>query len=91
MPQSEISDLIIELQIGNGGRGELQGALRPHGRADRAAGRRCDERKSEGSLSRQSGVRRVVGRTPLLRTRVRAEAATARSAARALVFWQSPA
>ena len=72
MPQSEISDLIIELQVGNGGRGELPGALRPHGRADRAAGRRCDERQGEGGLSRQSGVRRVVGRTPLLRTRVRA-------------------
>ncbi len=51
MPLSEISDLIIELQVGDGGRGELQGALRSHGRTDRAAGRRCDERKGEGGLS----------------------------------------
>ena len=99
MPLSEISDLIIELQIGDGGRGKLQGALRPHGRADRPAGRRCDERKSEGSLSEccedgasgdDSAETASDGPDAVFCGPVSArEAETARSAARALVFWQT--
>ena len=54
MPQSEISDLIIELRSATAGVASYRRQLRPYGRADRPAGRRCDELEGEGGVARQS-------------------------------------
>ena len=83
MPQSEISDLIIELRSATAGVASY-GALRPYGRADRPAGRRCDEREGEGGLSSpemQNGVRWGLGRR-FCGTRVRRGGENGRSAAK---------